>query len=156
MTSFRLPLALTAALLAFSAAHAAPHGRTAFIADYDLDKDGTVTAAEFKTARDQRYGAMDLNKDGVVDEAEYVGEYTARLDAQLAASKQTAAKKAEERASQLKQAHVRFGVLDKDKDKKIAASEFAASGTRAFAEQDGDRDGKVTPEEKKAGEPAVG
>jgi hypothetical protein len=99
---------------------------------------------------------MDLNKDGGVDEAEYVGEYVARLDAQLAASKDDPAKKAETRAAQLKQAHVRFGVLDKDKSLKIDAGEFAASGTRAFAEQDGDHDGNVTPEEKKSSEPAVG
>jgi hypothetical protein len=155
MTSLRLPLALTAALLAFSAAQAAPHGRTAFIADYDLDKDGVVSAAEFKTVRDQRYAAMDVNKDGGLDEAEYVGEYTARLDAQLAASTAPAEKKAAEREGQLKQAHVRFGVLDKDKNKKIEAAEFAASGTRAFAEQDGDHDGKVTAEEKKTSEPAA-
>ncbi len=155
MTSLRLPLAVTAALIAFSTAHAAPHGRTAFIADYDIDKDGAVTAAEFKTIRDQRFAAMDTNKDGGVDEAEYVGEYTARLDAQLAASTQPAEKKAEERAAQLKQAHVRFGVLDKDKSGKIEAAEFAASGVRSFAEQDGDGDGKVTAEEKKKGEPAA-
>lgn len=155
MTAARLPLALTAALLAFSAAEAAPHGRTAFIADYDLDKDGVVSAAEFKTARDQRYGAMDLNRDGGVDEAEYVGEYTARLDAQLAASADPADRKAAERAAQLKQAHVRFGVLDKDKSGRIEAAEFAASGQRAFAEQDGDADGRVTAEEPKKGEPAA-
>lgn len=155
MSAFRLPLAVTAALLAFSAAQAAPHGRTAFIADYDLDKDGSVSAAEFKTVRDQRFAAMDLNKDGGVDEAEYVGEYTTRLEAQLAASKAPAEKKAAEREAQLQQAHVRFGVLDKDKTRKIEAAEFAASGLRAFAEQDGDADGKVTPEEKKKGEPAA-
>lgn len=153
MTSLRLPLALTAALLAFSAAHAAPHGRTAFIADYDLDKDGAVSSAEFKNVRDQRFAGMDANKDGGVDEAEYVGEYTARLDAQLAASKDTADKKAQERAAQLKQAHVRFGVLDKDKTGQIELAEFSASGVRAFAEQDGDGDGKVSAEEPKKGEP---
>ncbi len=152
MTAFRLPMALTASLLAVTAAQAAPHGRTAFIADYDLDKDGVVSAAEFKTVRDQRFAAMDLNKDAGVDETEYVGEYTARLDAQLAASKAAPDKKAAEREGQLKQAHVRFDVLDKDKSKKIEAPEFAASGIRAFAEQDGDSDGKVTAEEKKKDE----
>ena len=153
MTAFRLPLAVTAALLAFSAAQAAPHGRAAFIADYDTDKDGTVSAAEFKAVRDQRFAAMDANQDGGVDEAEYVGEYTVRLDAQLAASQDPAETKAQERAAQLKQAHVRFGVLDKDRSGKIDAAEFAASGARAFAEQDGDGDGKVTADEPGKGEP---
>lgn len=155
MPSIRLPLALTAALLAVSAAHAAPHGRTAFIADYDVNKDGVVTTEEFKSVREQRHAGMDANKDGAVDEAEYVGEYTVRLDAQLAASKETAEKKAAEREGQLKQAHVRFNVLDTNKDKALQAAEFVASGTRAFAEQDGDHDGKVTAEEKKSSEPTA-
>ena len=154
MTALRLPLALTAALLAIGAAsaHAAPHEHSAFITDYDIDKDGKVTAAEFKTIRDQRFAAMDVNKDGVVDEAEYVGEYQARLTAQLATSTESAERKAEEEVRQIRQAHVRFGVLDTNKDKAMSAAEFAASGTRAFAEQDGDGDGVVSAGEKKKGE----
>ena len=154
MTALRLPLALTAALLALgaAAAHAAPHEHSAFITDYDLDKDGKVTVAEFKTARDQRFAAMDANKDGFVDETEYVGEYQGRLTVQLAASTESSERKAEEEVRQIRQAHVRFGVLDKDKDQKMSAEEFAASGARAFAEQDGDGDGVVTGGEKKKAE----
>jgi len=150
MTSFRLPIAMTAALLALGAAQAqaAPHEHSAFIADYDLDKDGKVTAAEFKTVRDQRYAATDANKDGTVDEAEYVEEYRVRLEAQLAASSDSAERKEEQRVRQIRQAHVRFGVLDADKDGKISQAEYDASGQRAFAEQDGDGDGVIT-----AGEP---
>ena len=153
MTALRLPLAMTAALLALAAtsAQAAPHEHSAFIADYDLDKDGKVTAAEFKTVRDKRFAVMDISKDGGLDEAEYVGEYEGRLNAQLAASTESAERKTEERVRQMRQAHVRFGVLDKDKDNRISAQEYAASGGRAFAEQDGDKDGVITAGEKKAG-----
>jgi len=35
-------------------------------------------------------------------------------------------------------------VLDKDKNGKMAQAEYDASGTRAFAEQDNDKDGTVT------------
>ncbi|MFN3514790.1 MAG: hypothetical protein ACK41C_17225 [Phenylobacterium sp.] len=151
MTSLRLPLAATAALLALAAsAQAAPHGQAAFIADYDLDGDGKVTAAEFRTVRNQRFAATDLDKDGGLTEAEYVGEYQARLETQLAASDETAERKAEERVRQIRQAHVRFGVLDKNKDGRIDAEEFAASGLRAFAEQDGDKDGTITAGEQQA------
>lgn len=151
MTSLRLPLAMTAALLALGAAsaQAAPHEHSAFIADYDLDKDGKVTAQEFQSVRAQRYAATDANKDGGVDETEYVEEYRARLEAQLAASDESAERKEEQRARQIRQAHVRFDVLDKDKDGKISAAEYDASGQRAFAEQDGDGDGVITPGEKK-------
>jgi hypothetical protein len=154
MTSFRVPLALAAALLAAEAAHAAPHGRAEFIADYDLDKDGKVSAAEFNAVRGQRFAGMDLDKNGGVDEREYVAEYTARLDAQLAASDQTAERKAEERVRQLRQAHVRFGVLDRDRSKAIDLAEFEASGKRAFAEQDGNGDGAVTAGETEKTRPA--
>ena len=154
MTSLRLPLAVTAALLALGAAtaHAAPHEHSAFITDYDLDKDGKVTAAEFKEVRGQRFAATDADNSGGLSEAEYVGEYQGRLDAQLAASSESEERKSEQRVRQIRQAHVRFGVLDKDKDGQIAPAEFDASGQRAFAEQDGDGDGVITPGEKKKGE----
>lgn len=154
MTSLRLPLAMAATLLALSAgsAHAAPHEHSAFITDYDLDKDGKVTAAEFKTVRDQRFAAMDADRDGVLTEAEYVGEYEGRLTAQLAASTETAERKEEQRVRQMRQAHVRFGVLDSDKNGKMTPAEFDASGVRAFAEQDGDGDGVITAGEKKKGD----
>ena len=154
MTSLRLPLALTAALLALGAvsAHAAPHGHSDFIADYDLDKDGKVTADEFKTVRGQRFAATDADKDGQLSEAEYVGEYQGRLEAQLAASSDSDERKAEERVRQIRQAHVRFGVLDRDKSGGISPAEYDVSGQRSFAEQDGDGDGIITPGEKKKGD----
>ena len=154
MTSLRLPLALTAALLAMGAAsaHAAPHGHSDFIADYDLDKDGKVTADEFKTVRGQRFAATDADKDGQLSEAEYVGEYQGRLEAQLAASSDSDERKAEERVRQIRQAHVRFGVLDRDKSGSISPAEYDVSGQRSFAEQDGDGDGIITPGEKKKGD----
>ena len=154
MTSLRLPLAMTAALLALgaAAAHAAPHEHSAFITDYDLDKDGKVTAAEFKEVRGQRFAATDADENSGLSEAEYVGEYQGRLETQLAASSDSDERKAEQRARQIRQAHVRFGVLDKDKDGQIVPAEFDASGQRAFAEQDGDGDGVITAGEKKKGE----
>jgi len=79
-----------------------------------------------------------------VSEAEYVGEYQARLERQLATSGRSEEKKTEERQRQMRQAYVRFGVLDKDKDGKMIQAEFDASGARAFAEQDNDENGIVT------------
>lgn len=141
----KILLPLTAALLALPAsAIAAPHEGSAFIHDYDADHDGQVTRAEFDAARAARFQATDVNKDGWVSEEEYVGEYRARLEQQLAASGQSEEKKEEERQRQIRQAHVRFGVLDKDKDSKMTEAEYDASGARAFAEQDDDRNGIVT------------
>lgn len=71
-------------------------------------------------------------------------EYSARLEQQLAASDRTEEKKTEERQRQIRQTHVRFGVLDKDKDGKMSQAEYNLSGARAFAKQDNDKDGIVT------------
>ncbi|NIJ18008.1 hypothetical protein [Sphingobium vermicomposti] len=137
---------LTAALLAVtgSAAMAAPHEGSAFIHDYDANHDGQVARAEFDAERNTRFKATDANADGWLSEEEYVGEYRARLEQQLAASDRSEEKKTEERQRQIRQAHVRFGVLDKDKDSKMTQAEYDASGARAFAEQDNDKDGIVT------------
>ncbi len=143
-------LAAASALALAGAARAAPHGQSDFIRDYDSNNDGVVTSAEFDAVRTTRLKGMDTDGDGDgrVSEAEYVGEYAARLDAKLAASTASAEEKAAIREGQLKQAKVRYAVLDGDKNGDLTTAEFAASGKRAFAEQDGDGDGVV-----KAGEP---
>ncbi|HUD90832.1 hypothetical protein [Sphingobium sp.] len=138
-----LPLAVALLSIAGSAV-AAPHEGSAFIHDYDADHDGQVTRAEFDAGRVARFKASDANGDGWLSAEEYVGEYHARLEQQLAVSDRSEDKKTEERQRQMRQAHVRFGVLDKDKDGKMTQAEYDASGARAFAEQDNDKDGIVT------------
>jgi hypothetical protein len=125
-------------------AHAAPHDGASFVHDYDADRDGKVTRAEFDTRRAARFRTTDANADGWVSEAEYVGEYQTRLEQQLAASDRNEEKKVEERQRQMRQAHVRFGVVDRDKDAKMVQAEYDVSGARAFAEQDNDKDGAIT------------
>ncbi|MDR7155796.1 Ca2+-binding EF-hand superfamily protein [Sphingobium xenophagum] len=141
----KFQLSLTAALLALTGtAVAAPHEGSAFIHDYDADHDGQVTRAEFDAGRGARFKTTDANGDGWVSEDEYVKEYSTRLEQQLAASDRSDEKKNEERQRQIRQTHVRFGVLDKDKDGKMIQAEYDLSGARAFAEQDNDKDGIVT------------
>jgi len=55
---------------------------------------------------EERFAATDANKDGELTEAEYVGEYQARLEGQLKASDETAEKQEEQRVRQIPQAHV--------------------------------------------------
>ena len=133
-----------AALFASNPVLAAPHAGSAFVQDYDTDRDGRVTRGEFDTMRVRRFQATDANKDGWVSEQEYVAEYSSRLERQLAASNETVENKAQERQRQMRQAHVRFNALDRDKDAKMTQAEFDVSGSRVFAEQDGDKDGTVT------------
>ncbi len=109
-------------------------GKASFIQDYDLNKDGTVSEAEFAEVRQQRYSAMDENKDGQVSVDEYVNEYAGRLDKKLDT----------ERTGQIKQTLVRIEALDKNKSKTIGHDEYNASGDKAFAYIDTNKDGVIS------------
>lgn len=132
------------ALFPASSVVAAPHEGSAFLRDYDADHDSQLTRAEFDAGRSARFGKTDVNGDGWVSENEYVGEYSQRLEAELAASTSTDADKLEDRQRQIRQAHVRFGVLDRNKDAKLQKVEYDASGARAFAGQDDNKDDIIT------------
>lgn len=140
-------LVIAAATIAFTTggiAVAAPHEGSAFIKDYDANNDGQVTLSEFGAGRTARFAVTDADHDGTVSEQEYVAEYSARLESQLAASDLTESLKTEDRQRQMRQAHVRFGVLDHDKDGKMQKAEYDVSGARAFAGQDHDKNTIIT------------
>jgi Ca2+-binding EF-hand superfamily protein len=109
------------------------HSKREFLDTYDANKDGKVSKEEFAARRGVDHKGLDLNENGSVSELEYVNEYTFRLDNELAAR----------RAGQIRQAHVRFGVLDTNKDGVLSAEEFAASGERMFKRLDTTEDGFV-------------
>lgn len=137
--------ALAATALGVAApAFAASHARDTFIKEQDLNGDGVVTKEEFKAGREKQFATIDANHDGVLSHDEYVGEFTARLTKRLAASTDTPEKKEEERMRQLRQADVRFGVLDTDKSGGITPAEFEYSGWRMFVTHDTNKDGTVS------------
>ncbi|MGK6356375.1 hypothetical protein ACMGDH_14260 [Sphingomonas sp. DT-207] len=122
---------------------AAQHAGDAFIAAFDSNGDGSLTRAEYDAARAARFKATDADGDGAFSEEEYVAEFTARFEQQLAKSDRSAEKKAEERQRQIRQTHVRFGVLDTNKDSRIGRDEYDRVAERSFAEQDADKNGIV-------------
>ncbi|CAN5376111.1 hypothetical protein BH10PSE4_BH10PSE4_12130 [soil metagenome] len=125
-------------------AFAASHARDTFIKEQDTNGDGSVSKEEFKAGREKQFAGIDADHNGVLSHDEYVGEFKARLTARLAASTDTADKKEEERTRQLRQADVRFGVLDTDKSAGITPAEFDYSGWRMFVTHDTNKDGAVS------------
>jgi hypothetical protein len=104
-----------------------------FLALYDSNGDGKVSRIEYDQDRAAQFARSDRNHDGELDRAEYAAEYRARIDARAAELD-----KREDR-----QAHVRFGVLDTDKDRKMTFVEYQASGKRLFDTADRNRDGVI-------------
>ncbi|BFO57862.1 MULTISPECIES: EF-hand domain-containing protein [Comamonadaceae] len=140
----------TAALLAACAASspertgpsrpAGGHGNAAFIGGYDADNDARVTRAEYDAVRKQRYAAADTNGDGWLSEAEYVAEFQGRLQRQYADGKR---QPDDAYANAIKQAHVRFGILDRNKDGRLTVDEEQAIADRTFRNADTNGDGVV-------------
>ncbi len=154
-----LPRHLFVALLGLAAlpALAASHSSTTFIAEQDLNGDGKVLLAEFKLGREVEFVRIDFNADGQLSEAEYLGEFEGRL-MQRVGKIADPEKRREELQRQMRQAKVRFGVLDTDKNGSISLEEFQAAGLRMFTLHDRNKDGavdeadvKIAEDEKKAG-----
>lgn len=146
MMRMRLPfLTLMAVVGLASTAHAASHNRDTFIREQDLDGDGKVSKEEYAKGRAAEFARMDRNRDGGIDEAEYIDDYRPRLEATLPGL--TREKADEERIRQLRQARVRFGVLDSDKSGKITTPEFDFTGWGMFTHHETSGDGYVAKDD---------
>jgi hypothetical protein len=132
---------LAACMLTFTAAlaSAASHDINVFVTEYDLNHDGAVSKEEFADERERRFITTDANHDGGLSHDEYVGEYHARLMSQHPDEKIV--------ERQIKQADVRFNVLDSNKDGRISRAEYAFSGWRMFTEHDYTKDGVVSAQD---------
>lgn len=144
---FRLAMAVMVVAMAASApswaaegpaAPAGGHGLAAFMGSYDANRDGVVTRDEYDTVRKQRFMAADVNRDGWLGEQEYVAEYEGRLKQQYAGRAHD-----ERYASSIKQAYVRFNILDTDRDGKLTVEEDSAIAEKTFRQNDKNGDGKV-------------
>ncbi|WP_432383526.1 EF-hand domain-containing protein [Duganella sp. P38] len=120
------------------AAPAGGHGLSAFIGGFDANRDGVVTRAEYDTVRKQRFTSADTNRDGWLSEDEYVAEFEGRLKQQYADRPQD-----ERYAASIKQAHVRFKILDTDHDGKLTLDEENAIAEKTFKRTDTNGDGKI-------------
>ena len=120
------------------------HGLQAFLGSYDTSRDGQVTRAEFDAVRLQRFRAADTNGDGVLSEAEYVAEFEGRLKRQYFDDGKQPDKAYE---NSIKQAHVRFAIVNRARDGQFTAAEDAAIADKTFKNLDTNGDGTVSKED---------
>jgi Ca2+-binding EF-hand superfamily protein len=115
------------------------HEKINFLDFYDTNGDAIVSRSEFESARLRDYQRTAVSNQAVgITEAEYVAEFSERLERQLKV----------ERDGQIKQTHSRFGVLDKNKDGRITQDEYMNSGNNTFAHFDSNKDGIVDEKDK--------
>ncbi len=104
-----------------------------FLALYDENGDGKVGDAEYADLRKAQFAGADSDRNGTLSLDEYRVEFEDRLNRRL-----TALELADDR-----QVHVRFKVLDTDKNQRMSFAEYQASGLRTFARVDRNHDGVV-------------
>lgn len=117
------------------------HGLDAFLGSYDANRDGQVTRGEFDAIRLQRFQAADTNGDGVLNEAEYVAEYEGRLKRQYF---EQGRQPDDAYANNIKQAHTRFGIVNRARDGKFTRAEDQAIADKSFTGLDSNGDGVVS------------
>jgi hypothetical protein len=120
------------------------HGQSAFIGGFDGNRDGVVTRAEYDAIRKQRFEAGDKNRDGFLSEDEYVAEFELRLKQQYMDQNREPDQAYE---NSIRQAHVRFAIVDRDRDGKYSREEDLAVADRTFKGADTNGDGRVTAED---------
>ncbi|CAD1797120.1 calcium-binding protein [Xanthomonas arboricola pv. juglandis] len=104
-----------------------------FLALYDENGDGKVGRKEYADLRAAQFASADGDRNAALSPDEYRVEFEDRLNRRL-----TALEQADDR-----QVHVRFKVLDTDKDQRMTFAEYQASGLRTFARVDRNHDGVV-------------
>ncbi|HID8534983.1 TPA: EF-hand domain-containing protein [Stenotrophomonas maltophilia] len=120
------------------------HTAAGFLELYDENGNGEVDLAEYRRVRDAQFARTDSNGDGRLALDDYLAEFETRVDRRIAALDQGSDR----------QVHVRFGVLDADKDGRMTFAEYQVSGKRLFETADRNKDGVVDAADAKVPAPA--
>ncbi|HEY4249929.1 MAG TPA: EF-hand domain-containing protein [Roseomonas sp.] len=132
------PTAPAAAPSPEAAAAARQQARERFFRQYDTDRDGTVTRAEYDAARAAQFRATDSDGNGALAPAEYVAEYEGRLRVDYGTRPLDDAFR-----RSLEQAARRFRAIDRDQDGSISRAEYDGVASRTFTQTDTNGDGRV-------------
>lgn len=138
----------------------------------DANKDGVITRAEFdaqrtamqsqrqaqaKARRDRLFASLDTNKDGQISRAEFdaprerrAQASQARGDAPRAQAQRFAHRPGMQGPRGQRMAGTWFDRLDADKDGRVSLADMLAKPLERFDAVDTDRNGTISPEERKA------
>ncbi len=129
----KLPEALPADAPRTILAMPTSHTQAGMRALYDTNNDGQIPREEYDAARKEQFERTDSNRDGRLSFDEYAAEFRHRIDARIH----------EIKSRELRQARVRFGVLDKNRNDRLDAEEHLETGLQMFQRVDRNGDGKV-------------
>lgn len=130
-TIFLSATALTTSL------EAASHFMKGMIDNYDLNKDGRVTAEEYAQVRISRFATTDSDGNGTISPAEYLAEFEVRLEGMLKASEVRKTEKAFDT----------YRDMDSNLDHIITHKEYVQAAKTAFEKHDKNGDGLLTKED---------
>jgi Ca2+-binding EF-hand superfamily protein len=100
-----------------------------FLARFDADKDGKISASEWPSKGRMTFADVDANSDGAVT-ADELGKMRKPQDGKGGPDDKN-----------------HLARFDTDKDGKISAAEWTAQGDKIFARLDDNKDGKITKDE---------
>ena len=140
--------AITGLALAFSAAPAMAAGKPGahFVENWDLDKDGRVTADEARERRSDVFASFDANDDGYLDAEEYVLFDEARANDQKNHEGEGQGK-GHGQGKRNPANGMKLEANDTDKDGKVSRDEFLDNAAGWIAMIDRDGDGVVTTDD---------
>lgn len=121
----------------------------------DANGDGTLNDGDKAAMLAKRFAAIDTDKNGAISQAEFMAAHEMRGERRMSRRE----KRMEHRKMSKRHEHEggrggRMDIMaraDSNGDKAISQPEFRAAAEARFAKADTNKDGRITPDERKAG-----
>ena len=116
----------------------------------DANKDGRLDKADREARMSQRFDAMDTNRDGKLDKAEFMAAHAGTGEGMKPGGERMMGHGMGPKMGRGMMALHMLGKMDVNGDKSVTRAEFVDGMLKRFDSADANRDGKVTPEERRS------